>query len=256
MIERRNARTTPLLFSLLALFAPACAAGGGASATPHHSGHPGVTPGLGAIRGVVRDVGTGEPISFVTVYAHSPLLHRERSATTEGNGTYRLGELDPGRYRITAYYSDATARYDDVAVRAGKETTVDIRLRATGEADTASIRSTTASPATDGEAAAPRAPLHSRTGIIEGKVFDGASGASLPGAVVAATAPHLRDARLAMADDQGGFRLLGLPPGSYTLSVYYHLIDRGNIEIRKANVEVRPGRTVEVDLKLDAKPYD
>jgi len=203
---------------------------------------------------VVRDVGTGQPISFVTVYAHSPSLEDERSATTGGDGEYRLDELAPGNYRVTARYSDFIARYDDVTVRAGKETTVDIRILASGSTEgTDSAASTTGPTAVDqGDAA----PPHGRTGNIEGTVIDGVSGAALPGAVVTATAPHMRDARFAMADDHGGFRLLGLRPDTYTLSVYYHLIDRGNIEVRKANIVLRGGDTITVDLRLDAKPYD
>jgi len=198
---------------------------------------------------VVLDVGTGQPISFATVFAHSPTLRHETNATSSGDGSYRLSDLSPGTYRVTARYSTFTAKYDGVVVRSGRETTLDIRLLATSNASGQS---------SGGQAAAHSSNASSANadGVIQGSVIDGASGESLPGAVVAATSPHLSDARMAMADDKGGFRLLGLPPGNYTLSVYYHLIERGNIEVRKTNVQLHAGETLRVDLELDARPYD
>jgi len=250
------ARTRALPTLLLALLVPACSGRAPSISSPNHNARPGIGPRAGAIRGVVRDVGTGQPLSFATVYAHSPALRNETSATTAGDGQYRLADLDPGEYRITARYSDFTARYEKIAVRAGKETLVDIRILASEGAGDAEYEYSARGPSGTGPAEKPIAPTRRRKGTIQGTVLDNVSGTVLPGAVVSATAPHMRDAQFAMADDKGGFRFLGLRPGVYTLSIYYHLIERGNIEVRKANIDLRAGQTVVVDLELDAKPYD
>ena len=63
------------------------------------------------------------------------------------------------------------------------------------------------------------------------------------------------DARvLAMADEQGRFRMHALSPGVYTLSAYYQVIGRGAIEIRRTNVRVVAGEITVIDLDLDAQP--
>ena len=84
-------------------------------------------------------------------------------------------------------------------------------------------------------------------------IRDLATGDPLPGAVVAATSPALADAQLAVAGDDGRYRHNGLRPGTYSLSVYYHVIERGNIEVRRTGVEVIAGRTTVIDLNLDSK---
>jgi hypothetical protein len=47
--------------------------------------------------------------------------------------------------------------------------------------------------------------------------------------------------------------LRGLPPGTYTLSVYYHLVERGTIEVRRTGVDVTAGNVTVIDLDLDAQ---
>ncbi|MGB7219093.1 MAG: carboxypeptidase-like regulatory domain-containing protein, partial [Vicinamibacterales bacterium] len=56
----------------------------------------------GSIAGVVRDT-SGAVLPGVTVEAASPaLIERVRSAVTDGSGQYRIVDLRPGTYTVTA----------------------------------------------------------------------------------------------------------------------------------------------------------
>ena len=196
-----------------------------------------------AIVGTVRDAASAKPLSFVSVTAVSAAEQRSTD-TSKSDGSYRLEGLDAGSYTIIATYSDHTIRYDEVAVPATGDVTVDISF----DTDDESHVDFTAKPNAPSEPSASR-----RSGGIRGVVRDLASKELLPGAVVAATTPALRDARMAIADDDGAYLLPGLPPGTYTLSVYYHLVDRGNIELRRSNITIAAGEIKVVDLDLDAE---
>ena len=55
----------------------------------------------GDIAGVVKDV-SGSVLPGVTVEASSPaLIERTRSATTDGQGQYKITNLRPGAYTVT-----------------------------------------------------------------------------------------------------------------------------------------------------------
>jgi len=93
------------------------------------------------------------------------------------------------------------------------------------------------------------------TGEIAGRVTDGVGARATPfaGAVVAAMAPGQADAPMAISDQRGRYRLRGLRPGRYDLTVYYQLVDRGAIELRRSNIEVTAGRVTRVDLEIDLR---
>src|ERR1041385_4294052 len=58
----------------------------------------------------------------------------------------------------------------------------------------------------------------STTGSIEGSVTD-STAASVPVVAVKATSPNLISPRTVTTDDSGRYKMLGLPPGRYTVSV-------------------------------------
>ncbi len=89
------------LLTLLALVAPAAAQG--------------LT--TGAIRGVVTDVATREPLPGVTIVVSSPALQGTQATITDEDGVYKITNLPPGRYLVTAYFADVTVRRNlDVSV--------------------------------------------------------------------------------------------------------------------------------------------
>jgi hypothetical protein len=215
-------------------------------------------PTTGAIAGVVTDSSTGDPLSFARIEATEWSTRRAvpDSATTQADGAYRLDALAEGTYLIEVQYADHRVRFFTVPVHLGQTTTLDVPIDASGLTSSASydyidmLRNPIATAAPVGPARE-RAPA--RSGGIRGSVRDQATQQFLPGAVVAATTPGLRDAQLAIADDDGTYLLRSLPPGTYTLSVYYHLIERGNIEVRRTGVGVNVGEMTVIDLLLDAQ---
>ena len=71
--------------------------------------------------------------------------------------------------------------------------------------------------------------------------------------MISAVTPALSDSPMAMTGDSGDYRIAGLPPGTYAVSVDYQLVDRGAIELRRSNIEVTAGRVTRVDLEIDLR---
>ncbi len=209
-----------------------------------------VAPATGAITGTVRD-DAGDPISFVSVVARGG--SRPASTATDGGGQFRLDALAPGRYQVTAQFGQHAVVVDGVLVRAGAAAQLPIRLSLGPDAP----------PVTEVAfhvLVQPRpqqgpVPIASRTvGGIRGRVRDKLTSELLPGAVIAAETPGMRDAVLSMAGDDGRYRMPALPPGVYTLSASYRVIGRGDIEVRRTDVRVVAGEITLIDLDLDAQP--
>jgi outer membrane receptor protein involved in Fe transport len=83
------------------------------------------------------------------------------------------------------------------------------------------------------------------SGRISGTVVD-SSGAAMPGVVVTVTSPSLQGSRSATTAANGEFRLLLLPPGTYTLKAEMS----GFKTIEQKDIPVGVDRTVTLDLKL------
>jgi hypothetical protein len=82
----------------------------------------------GTLRGTITD-NTGATLPGATVTATSPALIGTREAVTDEGGLYRLGNLPPGSYVVTAQLQGFTvARRENVDVRAGANFQVDFAL--------------------------------------------------------------------------------------------------------------------------------
>ena len=89
---------------------------------------------LGTVAGVVRPAGGGAPLAGVVVHVSGTA----RSTTSDSTGRFRIEDLIPGRYRLTAYdpllapYSgdDSTARVVDVGRDTTRLDTVQVPSRA------------------------------------------------------------------------------------------------------------------------------
>jgi hypothetical protein len=84
----------------------------------------------GSLRGYITD-DTGAALPGVTVTAASDvLIGGTRTAVTDGTGYYRLINLPPGEYSVTAELASfATYRREAILVRAGATFSVDIQMR-------------------------------------------------------------------------------------------------------------------------------
>ncbi len=229
---------------LCASLVSACGSRGprGASAASERS-----QAATGAINGIVRDGPTSTPLSFVTVTATRPGAD-PASVSTGSDGHYRLSGLRAGRYNVIFYYAQRTEQRHSVSVRVRGTTRLDLSFGSGHGPGAAPVA------AAGGASIRGVSKRRAATGGIEGAIVDGQTKQRLPGAVVAATTPNAVDAVLAIADDTGRYHLPSLVPGTYVLSVYYHLSDRGNIEVRRSGVKVRRGELIEIDLVLDVQP--
>jgi outer membrane receptor protein involved in Fe transport len=85
--------------------------------------------GDGSLRGYVKDE-QGAVLPGVTVTATSPALLTPVSGVTDSGGYYRLLNLPPGTYAITAELSGfSTSRREGIIMRAGITLTVDVQLK-------------------------------------------------------------------------------------------------------------------------------
>jgi hypothetical protein len=83
-------------------------------------------------------------------------------------------------------------------------------------------------------------------GSIAGAATDKKTGDKLPGVTVVATSPALQGEQVAITDDQGNYRINGLPPGTYMVTFYY-----ADSTTEHANIAVRTNQIAQVTQKLD-----
>ena len=122
---------------------------------------PAIAAAQASITGVVKD-SSGSVLPGVTVEAASPaLLEKVRTATTDGNGQYRITELRPGAYVVTFTLPGFTGvKRDGITLTGSFTSTVDATLTVgtlnetvtvTGEAPIVDVQSTTRQRVMDAE---------------------------------------------------------------------------------------------------------
>jgi hypothetical protein len=95
--------------------------------------------GQGSLRGYVKDP-QGGALPGVTVTAASPDLIRPATAMTDGEGYYRLNNLPPGTYVITAELQGfSTFRREGILLRAGATFQVDVDMKLGALAETITV---------------------------------------------------------------------------------------------------------------------
>ncbi len=85
------------------------------------------------------------------------------------------------------------------------------------------------------------------TGSVRGVVKDKASGEPTVGATVVATSTALQGEQVVITDESGGYYLTSLPPGMYTLTVYYN-----DTTYTRDNVLVQVGKEAVVNIAVDS----
>ncbi|HOW84796.1 MAG TPA: TonB-dependent receptor [Candidatus Aminicenantes bacterium] len=90
------------------------------------------------------------------------------------------------------------------------------------------------------------AQVSRQTGVIRGTLTDMA-GAPLPGANIVATSPGLMGSVSAVTDATGVYRLVNLPPGTYTLTAAMPSFKT----VKKTGVQVSVGQTYTVNLQTE-----
>ncbi|MEO7736388.1 MAG: carboxypeptidase regulatory-like domain-containing protein [Kofleriaceae bacterium] len=86
------------------------------------------------------------------------------------------------------------------------------------------------------------------TGGVRGLITDSASRERPFGAIVEATSAGLQGSQTTMVDELGRYYLTSLPPGNYTLTVYYN-----TAKFTRGNVVVQLGKEVVVNITVDGR---
>ena len=101
---------------------------------------PGAAFAQSAIGGVVKD-NTGAVLPGVTVEASSPaLIEKTRTARTDGNGRYRIENLQPGLYSVTfTLQGFSTVKRENLTISGSGVVTVDGELKVGGVSETITV---------------------------------------------------------------------------------------------------------------------
>ena len=97
----------------------------------------------------------------------------------------------------------------------------------------------------------PFVAVHGAGGRIEGKVTD-PKGAAITGAAITIIDPITNQKFNGLTDDQGRYKIEGLPPGLYKIVVSAKGFNDG----RRENIKVDDGGVVPVDLRLEIAPLE
>jgi outer membrane receptor protein involved in Fe transport len=90
------------------------------------------------------------------------------------------------------------------------------------------------------------ADASSTEGSMRGQVRDKGANEPAVGATVVATSPALQGEQVVISDDTGQYFITALPPGVYTLTVYYN-----DVTYSRGNVLVQVGKEVVVNISVN-----
>ena len=86
----------------------------------------------------------------------------------------------------------------------------------------------------------------STTGALRGQIKDKATGETLVGATVVATSSVLQGEQVVITDENGLYFVDNLPPGTYTLTVFYN-----DAKFSRGNVLIQVGKQAVVNVPID-----
>lgn len=203
-------------------------------------------PTQGAIAGLARDHDSGDPIAKAQIRVRIQGEVAPRVAVTGNDGKFIVDHLLPGRYDVSASFAGQPISVSNVDLHAGDTATVDL-VFTLGRPDPVTIDfGNPKEGAIDHYE--PRG-LAASQAVIEGTVNDQGTHGRVAGAVV--TAYREDGATLqAVSDDAGRFRF-DAAPGTYAVSAYYSIGDRGEIEVRRMDIHVAGGEAVVVPLWIE-----
>jgi len=205
-------------------------------------------PTTGAIAGLARDHDTGDPVALAEIRVRGQGDAVARKTTSNDHGLYDVDHLRPGKYQLTALFAGQPVEVVNIDVVAGETTFVDV-VFTLGRPEP--LRIDYGDPR-QGEIVRYRPPqLASSHAIIEGTVNEIATRRRIAGAVVTAVRREVGDTQQTVSDDHGRFRFDQVAPGTYSVSAYYSIAGRGQVEVRRSQIALAGAEAVIVPLWLE-----
>ncbi len=156
-------------------------------------------------------------------------------------------DLLAGEERFATAPPTGVSPYEEVAGGAGGEELANLgahELRPGAAGSFTGATSPENQYVTDGTRAQP-GEAGRPAGAVDGVITYQASGEAIPGATVVVSGPSLLGEQVSLTDEHGRYRVDNLPPGNYSLNVYYD-----DTTVQRSNVVVATGNATNVDLKL------
>jgi hypothetical protein len=200
-------------------------------------------PTEGSIGGLVRDRASGDPVAMAEIQVAG---HETRSAS---DGLYSIDHLRPGRYTMHAHFAGQPITIRNIDVKAGDATFVDVTFTL---GNPESIDVDFGDPTQGAIKRYYPKQLSPSLALIDGTVSELGTRMRIVGAVVTAEGPGGPQAALqTVTDDQGRYRFDNIAPGTYAVSAYYSVGGRGQIEVRRSDIEVAGAEHVEIPIWIE-----
>lgn len=236
-------RTTAAVFALTAL---SCAQSGPVRAPQPNR------PALGALEGFVSDT-DGVALAGVVVVASND--HEQIVAVTDDAGRYVFPSIPSGTYAVEFDPCQAASVSKAVIVSGNKVASVDAELDDGGPArlpDTMDMAPDTLRDldtrvaSLEPTIAAMKATVSAATGAVHGTVRDSISLQPLEGVTVVISSPSVQGAYSAITDHVGSYSVGQLPPGTYSVALYY-----GTTTLHGNNIVVHANKITGLDQIMD-----
>jgi hypothetical protein len=203
----------------------------------------------GGIAGLARDHDSGDPVAKAEIRVRATGEMRPLETVTSDRGLFDIQKLHPGRYTLSALFAGQPVEVSNIEVRAGEITMVDVTFTL-GRPEPLQYDHTTKGAEIDRYR--PKSLSASSAGLIEGTVNDVQTNRRVPGAVVfAVQANNAEGAQQTVSDDFGRYRFDSMRPGTYEISTYYSVSNRGRIEVRRSGIELSQSEAVVVPLWIE-----
>jgi mannose-6-phosphate isomerase-like protein (cupin superfamily) len=200
-----------------------------------------------AVLGLARDSHTGEPVAMAELELRGP---DHRTTSTNKSGLYTIDGIRGGTYTLKGIFAGQPIEITRIPVRDGEATYVDILFTL---GDPQPINVVFGDHANEITRYYPKS-ISPATSIIEGIVADISTRERVVGAVV--TAAHKDPADQlqtdqTISDDHGRYRFENVIPGTYTVSAYYSIGGRAQVEVQRNKIEIKAGEAVVVPLMIE-----
>lgn len=199
-----------------------------------------------AVLGLARDSHTGEPVAMADIELLGP---NQRKTSTNKNGLYTIDGLEAGTYTLKAVFAGQPIEITKIPVLDGEATYIDLMFTL---GDPQPINVVFGDRAAQILRYRPK-DIQPSAVIIEGTVSDLQTRDRVVGAVVTAVrkdAANQLHTEQTVTDDHGRYRFENLSPGSYTVSAYYSIGGRAQVELQRG-VDVVATEAVIVPLIIE-----